>query len=290
VLAELGIVRDEILLSSDRDALRLLAALHDVLFLSHPYGKELSASRRAGLIQHIRRQLVLVSDSLPAPSLDTARDGSVCEQLLCRYSLMAKLWRLRPATSPSLPVEAELLDLVLDSDAQPLARYLARSCPLLLLLRPPPGPLLLLELVPWLQLSLVTRLFVTTQLRHGMAQALGRLGAALLTISQQLAEDPDALPTKLRKTLWTVLSLFHLRAALTDTQPSTPADEPLRNALGLYALIGRTVPKLAIPDDVLRDDRLKQRVLHYQQTCSEHAGPSRLSQLETRCAPLLQGL
>ena len=290
MLAELGTLRDEILLSSDRDAVRLLAALHDVLFLSHPYGKELSASRRAGLIQHIRRQLVVSSQSLPAPSLDSARDGALYEQLLGRYSLLAKLWRLKPAMGPSLTVEAEVLDLVLDSEAQPLAHYLARSCPLLLLLRPPPGPLLLLELVPWLQLSRVTRLFVNTQLRYGMAQALGRIGSSLLTISQQLSEDPDALATKLRKTLWTVLSLFHLRAALTDTQLSMPADETLRNALGLYALIGRRLPKLAIPNDVLSDARLKQRVLHHQQACGERAGLSRLSQLEERCAPLWQGL
>ena len=110
MLAELGTLRDEILLSSDRDAVRLLAALHDVLFLSHPYGKELSASRRAGLIQHIRRQLVVSSQSLPAPSLDSARDGALYEQLLGRYSLLAKLWRLKPAMGPSLTVEAEVLD------------------------------------------------------------------------------------------------------------------------------------------------------------------------------------
>ncbi len=289
-LAELGIVRDDLQLASDRDGLRILATMHDALFLQHPYGKTLSSSKRAGLIQHLRRQLVVASKSLPQPSLDAARDGALYQQLILRYSLCAGLWNAKPPLGVAGSLEADVLPLVLDANDKPLASYLAHSCPLLLLLRPPPGPLLLIELIPWLQLPQVTRLFVSTQLRHGTAQALGRLGSSLLFIAQQLGEHPDVLPVELRKTLWTVLSLFHLRAALTDPQPSTPPDDSLGNALGLYALLSRAAPRLAIPDDVRQDDRLCRRVLHYQQACSERAGGSRLGQLTQRCAPLLQGL
>lgn len=290
VLAALGILTNSVELASDPDGLRIVATLHDTLFLQHPYGKTLSASRRAGLIQHIRRQLVIASESLPEPSPETARDGAIYQKLLLRYSLCAGLWNAKPKLGSSGSLEADVLPLVLDADDKPLARYLAHCCPLLLLLRPPPGLPLLIELIPWLQLPQVTRLFVSTQLRHGVTQALSRIGSSLLLIAQQLAEHPDALSTNERKTLWTVLSLFHLRAALMDPQPTTPPDESLRNALALYALIARTVPALALPADVGHDQRLSSRVLHYQQACSERAGMNRLSQMRERCAPLLQGL
>lgn len=295
-LRELGVVAEVPPLSVDRESLLLLAALHDALFLFHPRGRELSASRRAGLLQQIRRQLITAAEELPEPSLTVARDGSALSTLLGRYSLLAGLWTLRPATQPGSPpspptaLETEVLHAPLDGAQQPLLRYLGLACPLLLLLRPPPGPLLLGELLPWLQLGQVTRLFVTGQLRYGTAQALTRVGSALLHVLDEGRRPQSLVPAEQLKTLLGVYCLLHLRAAVSEGEPpapSNPSDEPLRDALALYASLASQWPQLVTPRDVLDDAQLTDRVRRYQKRCAEQAGSERLRAMHTRCAAVL---
>lgn len=293
-LAELGVHIEVPPLATDRESVRLLSSLHDALFLFHPRGRELGESRRAGLLQQVRRQLVTAAETLPEPGADTARSGVALTMLLGRQSLLAGLWTLRPATAQrpvpgsSSTIESDVLAVPIDADARPLLRYLGMACPLLLLLRPPPGPLQLLELLPWLQLSQVARLFVNTQLRHGTALAVRRIGSALSQVLDGARSGTERLPGDELQTLLTVHSLIHLRAAITEGTPP-PEDEQHRDALALYATVSRVWPSLAMPQDVRSDERLAKQVLRYQQSCIELAGSERLRTMHERWAPLFPG-
>ncbi len=294
-LRELGIYVDKPLLATDPSALRLLSGLHDALFLIHPRGRELSPSRRAGLLQQVRKQLVTAAESLPELRQPGEQERSLWSLLLGRYSLLAGLWTLRPARTQAdkaepFSLEREVLEVALQGIQQPLVRYLGLACPLALLLRPPPGPLRLIELLPWLALPKVTRLFVTAQLRHGTAQALARLGEALLHIFDTARPSQESPTTQQLWLLLGVHSLLHLRTAISEglppVQPSQ-SDEPLSDSLALYAMVCRHWPWLATPPDVQTDQRLSQQLLRYQAACAELGGRERQQLLHSRCLQAL---
>ena len=293
-LAELGIISDTPLLATDRESIRLLCALHDALFLFHPRGRELATSRRAGLLQQVRRQLVTAAEALPEPDVAAARSGLALTMLLERHSLLAGLWPLRPAMtqrpvtgSPST-IETEVLAVPIDADERPLLRYLGMASPLLLLLRPPPGALQLIELLPWLQISQVARLFVTTQLRHGTALAISRISTAVSQVLDYARSGTEPLPSGHLLTLLTVHSLFHLRAAISEGTPPM-GDDLLRDALALYATVNQGWPSLAMPQDVRSDKQMAHQVVRYQQACIELAGSERLRTMHQRWASLFPG-
>jgi class 3 adenylate cyclase len=132
----------------------------------------------------------------------------------------------------------------------------------------------------------VTRLFVTGQLRYGTAQALTRAGSALLQVLGEVRRPQSLVPAEQVKTLLGVYSLLHLRAAVSEGEPPAPSnasDDPLRDALALYASLASQWPLLATPHDVLADAQLAEQVRRYQKRCAEQAGSERLRAMQKRC-------
>ena len=285
-LGEIGIVTEPRPLADDPHSLLLLSAIHDALFLFHPRGRTLSQSRRDGLLQQVRLQLIAAAESLPEPSLETAQAADFVPKLTARYSLLSGLWALRPKSGEPLPqpqasIEHDVLALPVDKAEKPLWHYLGLGSPLTQLLRPPPAPLLGPELVPWLQVARIARLFVTVQLRHGSTQALSRIGRS---VEAALEANPDELDQGSLRTLIGLFALFHLRVATADGPPLAVTDQqPLRESLSLFAALASVDPALVFPPDIGTSGAIYEKVQRHRRLCQEVARPESLQRQKELC-------
>lgn len=286
-LGELGIVDAPSPFSADPTSLWLLSALHDALFLFHPRGQTLSQGRREGLIQQVRGMLTTAAQALPEPSQESALEHDLVPKLTARYTLLAGLWTLRPKSGEPLPrpgasLETDILALSIDKEDQTLVHYLGMASPLTQLLRPPPAPLSIIELLPWLQVARLARLFVTVQLRHGSLLALSRVGRV---VQDQLEAPRDAIPDEHLATLLGIFSLFHLRVALAQTLQAIPAvHEPLHDSLALFATLAKVVPELCFPRDLGTSGPVFDSVQRHLQLCQLASPPDKRQRLVALCS------
>lgn len=295
-LRELGIFAEPAVFALDPDSLLLLAALHDSLFLFHPRGRTLAPSRRAGLLQQIHKRLVLCAESLPAVSPQLAQNEDLLAILYGRYSLLCGLWALRPKSGEPLPtptasIENDVLSVPTGTAEQPLFECLSQASPLTLLLRPPPAPLSMTKLIPWLRVARLSRLFVTTQLRHGHHSALSRIGKVATEALSPSGPSPASLTPADLLTLLSVFSLFHLRVAVAEDKALPTADsEPLRESMALFAILSTHFPCVTEPRDLGSSGPLFDTVLRYRRHCQQLSSADTQQRLFSLCAQHLRPL
>lgn len=293
----------------DEDALRLAAAMQNLLFLAHPESAKLTVTRRRlRALSAFATQLA----TLPLPEADD--DGA--RILAERHSLLHHLFDLgrddvrvsfwvgkrefRGAEPPArllkwpdlrrVREERWRVTVVSEAMADPLMRpivtALLAASPLTDLLEPArlEPRFDLLPLARWLKQPAIARAVADRWLGGGLAQLAGAFVTALLA----LYNDKDARARAAARTATAfachvqLLSLagrrpLDEREHLVELQGLVQTQPALRDFYGLFAAAQRV--GLGRPADVARDPRLRAEIDAYAGACAALVGAERLHEL-----------
>jgi hypothetical protein len=294
----------------DEDALRLAAAMQDLLFLAHP---------GAGAVGVRRRKLRALSTfavqlaALPLPSVD---DPSAARRLAERHSMLHHLFDLgrddvrvsfwvgkrefRGAEPPARLLKWPELrrvreerwrvgvvsEAMADAFERPIVSALLRASPLTDLLEPArlEPRFDLLPLAEWLRVPALARAVADRYLNAGLPQVGGAYAAALMTLynekdarARAAARTATAFACHLQLLALLGKRLTTEREHLIELQGIVQAQPGLRDFFGLFAAAQRA--GLGRPADVARDARLRAEVDAYAGACAALVGPERLLEL-----------
>lgn len=292
----------------DDDAVRLAAAMQNVLFLLHPGSAGVTVRRRRlRLVSAFATQLA----TLPLP------DGDEAPRVLAeRHSLLHHLFDLgrddvrvsfwvgkrefRGAEPPArllkwpdvrrVREERWRVTVVAEAMADPLVRpivtALLAASPLTDLLEPArlEPRFDLLPLARWLKLPAIARAVADRWLGADLSQVAGPYVAALMALYNE--KEPRARAAARTATAFAChLQLLSLvgrrplgeREHLLELQGAVQSQPALRDFYGLFAAAQRV--GLGRPADVARDPRLRAEVDAYTAACAALVGPERLYEL-----------
>lgn len=297
----------------DDDALRLAAAVQNLLFLLHPGTATLSVTRRRlRAVAGYAAQLATLG--LPDPELDGGR--AAARVLAERHSMLHHLFDLgrddvrvsfwvgkrefRGAEPPARLLKWPDLrrvreerwrvtvvgEAMADAVMKPIVAALVQSSPLTDLFEPArlEPRFDLLPLARWLRQPEVARAVADRWLAAGVAQVAGAYTAALLALYND--KEPRARAAARTATAFAshvqLLGLVGRRAAserehLVELQGQVQAQPGLRDFYGLFAAAQRV--GLGRPADVARDVRLRADVDAYAAACAHLVGDERLREL-----------
>jgi hypothetical protein len=297
----------------DEEALRLAAAMQDLLFLLHPGTNAPSVTRRRlRAVSAYATQLA----TLPLPDLDIDDSRTAARVLAERHSMLHHLFDLGrddvrvsfwvgkrefhgaepPARLLKWPElrrvreERWRVTVVGEAMADPLMRpivtALLASSPLTDLFEPSrlEPRIDLLTLARWLKLPEMARAVADRWLGAGLPQVAGAYTAALMA----LYNDKEARARVAARTATQfachvqLLALVGRRPAtqrdhLIELQGQVQAQPGLRDFYGLFAAAQRV--GLGRPRDVERDPKLRDDVDAYAAACAQLVGTERLLEL-----------
>ncbi|HEY2744553.1 MAG TPA: hypothetical protein VGL86_08015 [Polyangia bacterium] len=297
----------------DEEALRLAAAMQNLLFLLHPGTNAPSVTRR-----RLRAVSTYATElaTLPLPDLDLDDSRTAARVLAERHSMLHHLFDLgrddvrvsfwvgkrefRGAEPPSRLLRWPELrrvreerwrvtvagEAMADPLGKPIITAMLASSPLTDLFEPSrlEPRFDLLPLVPWLKLPEVARAVADRWLGAGLPQVAGAYTAALMALYND--KDARARPAARTATAFAchvqLLGLVAKRGAterdhLIELQGQVQAQPGLRDFYGLFAAAQRV--GLGRPPDVARDARVRADVDAYAAACAQLVGTERLLEL-----------
>ena len=298
----------------DEEALRLAAAMQNLLFLMHP-GTHASSVRRSRLRAVAAYATELAT--LPLPDLDLDDSRTAARVLAERHSMLHHLFDLgrddvrvsfwvgkrefHGAEPPSRLLKWPELrrvreerwrvtvvgEAMADPLMKPIVTALLASSPLTDLFEPSrlEPRFDLLSLARWLRLPEVARAVADRWLGAGLPQVAGAYTAALMA----LYNDKDARARAAAKTATAfachvqLLSIIGDRGAamardhLIELQGQVQAQPGLRDFYGLFAAAQRV--GIGRPPDVARDAHLRAEIDAYTSACAQLVGTERLLEL-----------
>lgn len=294
----------------DDDALRLAAAMQNLLFLLHPGTASPGVTRR-----RLRAVSAYTADLATLPLPDADEEGA--RILAARHSLLHHLFDLgrddvrvsfwagkrefRGAEPPSRllkwadvrRVREERWRVTVAGEAmadplyKPIVAALLASSPLTDLFEPArlEPRFDLLPLARWLRQPSLARAVADRWLSMGLPQVAGAYTAALMALYNE--KDPRARLAARTATAFAchvqLLGLLGRKSAtderehLIELQGLVQAQPGLRDFYGLFAAAQRV--GLGRPPDVARDRRLAYEVDAYSAACATLVGPDRLVEL-----------
>jgi len=299
--------------SLDEEALRLAAAMQNLLFLLHPGTNAPSVTRRR--LRSLSTYATALA-TLPLPDLDIDDSRTAARVLADRHSMLHHLFDLgrddvrvsfwvgkrefHGAEPPSRLLKWPDLrrvreerwrvtvvgEAMADPLAKPIVTAMLASSPLTDLFEPSrlEPRFDLLPLVPWLKLPEVARAVADRWLGAGLPQVAGAYTAALLALYNE--KEPQARAASRTATAFAshvqLLALVAKRGAterdhLIELQGQVQAQPGLRDFYGLFAAAQRV--GLGRPADVAADPRLRDDVDAYATACAQLVGTERLLEL-----------
>jgi hypothetical protein len=297
----------------DDEALRLAAAMQNLLFLLHPGSHSPSVTqRRLRAVSAYATELA----TLPLPELELDDSRTAARVLAERHSMLHHLFDLgrddvrvsfwvgkrefHGAEPPSRLLKWPELrrvreerwrvtvvgEAMADPLMKPIVTAMLTSSPLTDLFEPSrlEPRFDLLPLARWLKLPEVARAVADRWLGAGLMQMAGAYTAALMT----LYNDKESRAKSAARTATAfachvqLLSLMGKRAVterdhLIELQGQVQAQPGLRDFYGLFAAAQRV--GLGRPADVAKDPRLRAEVDAYAAACAQLVGTERLLEL-----------
>jgi hypothetical protein len=298
----------------DEDALRLAAAMQNLLFLLHPGTSAPSITRRR--LRAVSAYAAQVATLAP-PDVDLEEGRTAARVLAERHSLLHHLFDLgrddvrvtfwvgkrefRGAEPPARLLKWPELrrvreerwrvtvvgEAMADPLMKPIVTAMLASSPLTDLFEPSrlEPRLDLLPLARWLKQPEIARAVADRWLGAGLSQAAGAYTAALMTLYND--KDPRAQKAARTATAFAchvqLLTLLGRRAPMSERehllelQGLVQAQPGLRDFYGLFAAAQRV--GLGRPGDVARDARLREEIDAYAAACAQLVGAERLLEL-----------
>lgn len=282
----------------DDDALRLAAAVQDLLFLSHPDAR---GARKRRLAEVARFAAEAVALAPPESAGELAARHSMLHHLfdLGRDDVRVTFWagkrEFRGAEPPARLLKWSrvrrvreerwrvglLSEAVADPQRRAIVVALLAASPLTDLLEPLrlDPPLDLQPLSAWLRDPEIARAVADQWLALGLPALAGPLSAALIALYGK--DDPEA--ARLATRFVSHLHLLELIAhpgegpSATELKNQLAAQPALRDLFGLYAAADRL--GFGRPDDAALDPRLKRAIDGYAQSCAVLCGEARVNEL-----------
>jgi hypothetical protein len=303
VMAEL--LLDPPLPELDDEALKLAAAVQDLLFLSHPDARGPQVRKRR--LAEVARFAASVAELLPPErALDLASRHSMLHHLfdLGRDDVRVTFWagkrEFRGAEPPPrllkwgkvrrVREERWRVGLMSEAACDPPRRAivlaLLAASPLTDLLEPLrlDPPLELQPLARWLREPEIARAVADRWLSLGFAAIAGPITSALLALYEK--EDPEAARLATRFVchlhLLAIVARRSSGALLPELQAQLAAQPALRDFYGLFAAAQRL--GLGRPDDVAKDPRLASAIDRAASACATLCGETRVRELVAQMA------